>query len=42
MSLEKAAGVGFPCVEVSRGAAPMRPDEKYDLIQQATQRFTVL
>lgn len=40
--LDWAAGVGFPCVEVSRGAAPMRPDEKYDLIQQAAQRFTVL
>ena len=26
--LDWAAGVGFPCVEVSRGAAPMRPDEK--------------
>lgn len=37
-----AAGVGFPCVEVSRGAAPMRPDEKYDLIRLATRRFTVL
>jgi phosphosulfolactate synthase len=40
--LEWAAGVGFPCVEVSRGAAPMRPDEKYDLIRLATRRFTVL
>jgi phosphosulfolactate synthase len=37
-----AAGVGFPCVEVSRGAAPMRPEEKYDLIRRATRRFTVL
>ncbi len=37
-----AAGVGFPCVEVSRGAAPMRPDEKYDLIRMATGTFTVL
>ena len=40
--LDWAAGVGFPCVEVSRGAAPMRPDEKYDLIRAATSRFTVL
>lgn len=40
--LDWAAGVGFPCVEVSRGAAPMRPDEKYDLIRTATERFTVL
>jgi phosphosulfolactate synthase len=37
-----AAALGFPCVEVSRGAAPMRPDEKYDLIRAATGRFTVL
>lgn len=40
--LDWAAAVGFPCVEVSRGAAPMRPDEKYDLIRTATRRFTVL
>jgi phosphosulfolactate synthase len=40
--LEWAAGVGFPCVEVSRGAAPMRPEEKYDLIRLAARRFTVL
>ena len=40
--LDWAAGVGFPCVEVSRGAAPIRPDEKYDLIRLATSRFTVL
>ena len=37
-----AKGVGFPCVEVSRGAAPMRPDEKYDLIRAASSSFTVL
>jgi phosphosulfolactate synthase len=37
-----AREVGFPCVEVSRGAAPMRPDEKYDLIRTATATFTVL
>jgi phosphosulfolactate synthase len=37
-----AADAGFPCVEVSRGVAPMRPDEKYDLIRTATARFTVL
>jgi len=40
--LDWAAGVGFPCIEVSRGAAPMRPDEKYELIRMATSRFTVL
>ena len=40
--LDWAEGVGFPCIEVSRGAAPMRPDEKYDLIAAATGRFTVL
>jgi phosphosulfolactate synthase len=37
-----AGAVGFPCVEVSRGAAAMRPDEKYDLIRMATSRFIVL
>jgi phosphosulfolactate synthase len=37
-----AEAVGFPCVEVSRGAAPMRPDEKYDLIRTARSSFTVL
>jgi phosphosulfolactate synthase len=37
-----AAAAGFPCVEVSRGAALMRPDEKYDLIRTARARFTVL
>jgi phosphosulfolactate synthase len=40
--LDWAAAAGFPCVEVSRGAAPMRPDEKYDLIRMAKSRFTVL
>lgn len=40
--LDWAAGVGFSCIEVSRGAAPMRRDEKYDLIRSATSRFTVL
>jgi phosphosulfolactate synthase len=40
--LDWAAGVGFPCIEVSRGAAPIRPDEKHDLIRSATSRFTVL
>lgn len=40
--LDWAAGVGFPSVEVSRGAAPMSPDHKYDLIRAATSRFTVL
>lgn len=37
-----AADVGFPCVEVSRGAAPMRPHEKYELIRTAARTFTVL
>lgn len=40
--LDWAECVGFPCIEVSRGAAPMRPDEKYDLIAAAAGRFTVL
>jgi phosphosulfolactate synthase len=40
--LDWAAAVGFPCVEVSRGAAPMRPAEKYELIRLAKSRFTVL
>ena len=40
--LDWAESLGFPCIEVSRGAAPMRPDEKYDLIRQAAGRFTVL
>ena len=37
-----AGAVGFPCIEVSLGAAPMRPHEKYELIRRATQTFTVL
>lgn len=40
--LNWADALGFPCVEVSRGMAPMRPDEKYELIQTAARRFTVL
>jgi phosphosulfolactate synthase len=40
--LDWAAAAGFPCVEVSRGAAPMHPDEKYELIRAAATRFTVL
>jgi phosphosulfolactate synthase len=37
-----AGAVGFPCVEVSRGVAPMRPHEKYELIGKAAAAFTVL
>jgi phosphosulfolactate synthase len=37
-----ARDMGFPCVEVSRGVAPMRPHEKYELIRKATASFTVL
>ncbi|MGH9265751.1 MAG: phosphosulfolactate synthase [Acidimicrobiales bacterium] len=40
--LDWADALGFPCVEVSRGMAPMRRDEKYELIQAAARRFTVL
>jgi phosphosulfolactate synthase len=40
--LSWAAKVGFPCVEVSRGAAAMAPEEKYDLIGRAAADFTVL
>ena len=37
-----ARDVGFPCVEVSRGAAPMGLHEKYELIQSASRTFAVL
>lgn len=37
-----AADIGFPCVEVSRGAVPMPLDEKRDLIRLAGRRFTVM
>jgi phosphosulfolactate synthase len=37
-----AADLGFPYVEVSRGAVPMPLDEKRDLIRLAQPRFTVV
>jgi phosphosulfolactate synthase len=37
-----AADVGFPCVEVSSGVAPMGPHEKAELIRAATSRFVVV
>lgn len=37
-----AEKVGFPCVEVSRGAVPMPLDEKRDLIRLISARFTVV
>jgi phosphosulfolactate synthase len=37
-----AEGIGFGCVEVSRGAVAMPVDEKRDLIRLAGARFTVL
>ncbi len=40
--LDWAAGAGFPCVEVSRGAAPMSVADKHDLIRVAASGFTVL
>jgi phosphosulfolactate synthase len=40
--LDWAAGAGFPCVEVSRGAAPMTVEDKHDLIRVASFGFTVL
>ncbi|MEA2685452.1 MAG: phosphosulfolactate synthase [Actinomycetota bacterium] len=40
--LDWAAGAGFPCVEVSRGAAPMTVGDKHDLIRVAASGFTVL
>jgi phosphosulfolactate synthase len=40
--LDWAADLGFPCVEVSTGVAPIAPDEKADLIRRAAARFVVL
>jgi phosphosulfolactate synthase len=40
--LDWAAGLGFPCVEVSAGVAPMRPEDKAALIEAAAARFVVL
>ena len=37
-----AADVGFPCVEVSSGVAPIGPHEKAELIRAATSRFVVV
>jgi phosphosulfolactate synthase len=37
-----AAELGFPCVEVSSGVAPIGPAEKARLIQAAAARFVVL
>jgi phosphosulfolactate synthase len=37
-----ALRVGFPCVEVSRGALPMPSSEKRQLISIAASRFTVI
>lgn len=40
--LDWAHDVGFPCVEVSRGVAPMSLEWKVDLIRRAAGRFVVL
>jgi phosphosulfolactate synthase len=40
--LDWAAGAGFPCVEVSRGAAPMTVADKHEIIRVAASGFTVL
>lgn len=40
--LDWASEVGFPCVEVSRGVAPMTPEAKADLIHRASGRFVVV
>jgi phosphosulfolactate synthase len=37
-----AAELGFPCVEVSNGVAPIGPADKRALIETAAPRFTVL
>ena len=37
-----AADVGFPCVEVSSGVAPIGPREKAELIRAAAGRFVVV
>jgi phosphosulfolactate synthase len=40
--LSWAREMGIPCVEVSRGAVPMSPDAKDELIAQASADFVVL
>ena len=40
--LDWAAEVGFPCVEVSCGVAPLTPADKRSLIETAAERFVVL
>lgn len=40
--LDWAAGLGFPCVEVSAGTVPMSRTDKDRLIAAAADRFTVL
>jgi phosphosulfolactate synthase len=40
--LSWATGIGIPCIEVSRGAVPMSPDEKDELIARASADFVVL
>jgi phosphosulfolactate synthase len=40
--LDWAAELGFPCVEVSCGVAPLAPDDKRALIETAAERFVVL
>jgi phosphosulfolactate synthase len=40
--LDWAHEVGFPCVEVSRGVAPMPLESKVELIHRAAGRFVVL
>ncbi len=40
--LDWAAGAGFPCIEVSRGATPMSVEEKHEIIRVAASGFTIL
>ena len=40
--LDWAAELGFPCVEVSGGVAPLGPADKRELIETAAARFVVL
>lgn len=40
--LDWAAEVGFPCVEVSRGVAPMSLQDKQEIVEWAAERFVVL
>lgn len=40
--LDWAAAVGFDSVEVSRGIAPMSPNEKHELMDRAARQFVVL